>query len=58
MNKTKSEQSKEKQTKRKFSQVIGCRVTPEQWMQFERKCIENQQTMTDVMRKAVLNFLN
>ena len=40
------------------TQVIGVRVPVTDWHTFEIKCLENQLTMSDVLRQAINNFLN
>lgn len=58
MIKTKLKESEDKKTKKKVSQVISFRLPVNVYENYERKCIEGRITMTDIIRKAVLNYLN
>jgi hypothetical protein len=50
--------NKEDKKKVKVSQVIGCRVSTGQWHDFEKKCIEKQVPMSQVLQKAVVKFIS
>lgn len=55
MNNTMTKAIKEKPNKE--SQIIGCRVSVQQWHQFEKKCFENQTKMSKVLQGAVTKFI-
>jgi len=42
----------------KKDKVIGIRVPSELADQYEIKCMENQHSMTEPLRKAFMNYLN
>lgn len=39
------------------TQVIGCRVSMEDWQQLEIKCMENRITISSVLKEAVLKYI-
>lgn len=39
------------------TQVVGCRIPTDIWHLFEVKCINNQQTMSNVMRSAIETYI-
>jgi hypothetical protein len=43
--------------KHKKTQVIGCRIPFEQYQEYEIRCIEMQIEMSEVLRKAVNEFM-
>lgn len=49
--------NKETKSKVKTSQVIGCRVSTDQWNDFEKKCIEKQVPMSKILQSAVIKFI-
>lgn len=40
------------------TQVIGCRVSKEQWHQFEQKCLANRVSMSLILQQAVGQYIN
>lgn len=39
------------------TQMVGCRVPKWVWHLFEVKCINNEQTMSEVMRSAIQDYI-
>jgi hypothetical protein len=39
------------------TQVIGCRVSKDQWHQLEQKCLANQIPMSRILKQAVTTYL-
>jgi hypothetical protein len=42
---------------KKQSQVIGCRVPYSMYEAYEKKCIEEQITMSNLIKEGVVSFL-
>jgi hypothetical protein len=38
-------------------QIVACRITEKQAIQFERKCLENRLPMSRILQDAVLQYL-
>lgn len=49
--------SKKEKSVKHDSQVIGCRVSKNQWHQFEQKCLANQIPMSRILQEAVSNYI-
>ncbi len=43
---------------KKQSQVIGCRVPYPMYEAYEKKCIEEQITMSNLIKEGVVSFIN
>jgi hypothetical protein len=41
----------------KTTQIVGVRIPVNQWNSFEIRCLENELTMSQVLRDAINNFL-
>jgi len=45
-------------TDRTGTHIIGCRVPIETWNRFEIKCLEDDKTMSSILRDAINSYLH
>lgn len=44
--------------KLRTTQVVGCRISKNQWHQFEQKCLAHGKPMSVILQQAVVQFIN
>lgn len=47
----------ETKVQKEKTQVIGCRVTIQEWDRFEKVCLENRVTMSEILKQAVRQYI-